>query len=159
MTKKYTITAFSDNSPGVLYRISNLLLRRKINIESLAVSTTEKEGQSRFTIVVMADSDIIEKVVKQLYRIIEVTKVYESLDDELIYREVILIKVSIKDSSKRREIIDIANVFKAKINIVRADYIILQKTGREDTIDSLVALMEPYGIKEIVRSGRIALSR
>ena len=159
MTKKYTITAFSENSPGVLYRIANLLLRRKINIESLAVSTTEKEGQSRFTIVVMADSNIIEKVVKQLYRIIEVTKVYESLDEDLIYREVILIKVSIKDSSKRREIIDIANVFKAKINIVREDYIILQKTGREDTIDSLVALMEPYGIKEIVRSGRIALSR
>lgn len=159
MKKKYTITAFSNNSPGVLYRIANLFLRRKINIESLAVSRTQIEGQSRFTIVVVEEPAIIEKVVKQLYRIIEVSKVYESLDDDLIYREVILIKVSTSNNEKRREILDIANVFEAKINLVRNDYIIIQKTGREDTIDSLVSLMEPFGIKEIVRSGRIALTK
>src|ERR1700733_4327073 len=94
--KLYTIIIFTENKPGVLYRIADLLLRRKINIESLTVSEIETKGLSRFTIVVKADAHIIEKVVKQLYRIIEVVEVFEKTDEELLFKEISLIKVSTK---------------------------------------------------------------
>src|SRR3990167_5211459 len=94
MKQTYTITAFAENKPGVLYRIADLFLRRKINIESLTVSEVKNENLSRFTIVVYAEIALVEKIVKQLYRIIEVVKVVDSVDTDIIAREIALLKVS-----------------------------------------------------------------
>jgi acetolactate synthase-1/3 small subunit len=98
---QYTLTVFTENKPGVLYRIADLLLRRQINIESLTVSETERHGISRFTIVVLCDKATVEKVVKQLYRIIEVIKVFEMEDKDLIFKEIAFIKVSTKNPDQR----------------------------------------------------------
>src|SRR5438045_650364 len=113
--KKYTITVFADNKPGVLYRIADLFLRRKVNLESLTVSDVEIHDYARFTIVVKADLEIVEKIVKQLYRIIEVTKVFENVDEDLLYKEVAFMKVSTKNAEKRSEVKDIVHMAKASI--------------------------------------------
>lgn len=155
--KTYTIIIFSENKPGVLNRISDLFLRRKINIESLTVSEVEKEGISRFTIVVKVDSQTIEKITKQLYRIIEVIKVFETTDEDLVFKEVAFIKVSTKNPDQRREVEDLAYLFRAKVNFVTSNYLIVEKTGSEEEIDSLYSLLKPFHIREFVRSGRIAV--
>jgi aminotransferase len=153
----YTITIFSENTPGVLHRISGLFLKQKVNVESLTVSEIEQRGISRFTIVVKANQPLIQKIVKQLYRIIEVIKVFESTDDELVHKEVAFIKVTTKNPSQRTEVEDLAYLFNARIAHVGTSYLLLEKTGSEEEINSLHALVKPFGIKEFVRSGRIAV--
>lgn len=155
--QRYTIIAFTENTPGVLYRVSNLFLRRKINIESLTVSETEKPGLSRFTIVVESTKNNIDKIIKQLYRIIEVYKVFESEDRELLFKEIAFVKVSTKNAAVRREIEDTAHIFRAKILYAGSDYTVIEKTGSEEEIESMLLLLRPFGIKEFVRSGRIAV--
>ncbi len=157
--KQYTIIIFTDNKPGVLYRIADLFLRRKINIESLTVSEIETKGLSRFTVVVKTDSHIIEKIVKQLYRIIEVVKVFEKTDEELLFKEISLIKVATKNPDQRREVEDLVYLFRAKIVYVGSDFVTIEKSGSEEEINSLYSLLKPFGIKEYVRSGRIALTK
>ena len=152
-----TITVFSQNTPGVLYRIADLFLRRKINIESLTVSDIESQGQSRFTITVRADGDLVEKVVKQLYRIIEVSKVVDSLDHELIFKELSFIKVHTKDAAARHELERLAQMSGAKITYVTGRFLVIEKAGTEEEINNIYQLLKPYGIKEFVRSGRIAV--
>lgn len=155
--KLYTIIIFTENKPGVLYRIADMFLKRKINIESLTVSEVEASGSSRFTVVVKGDRAAIEKITKQLYRIIEVVKVIEQTDDALISREIALIKVGIKNAGDRREIENFTLLFNAKIAFVDANSLIVEKSGTEDEINSLYTRLKPFGIKEYVRSGRIAL--
>ena len=155
--KRYTIIIYSENKPGVLYRIADLFLRRKVNIDSLTVSETEKHGISRFTVVVTSDKPTVEKTVKQLYRIIEVIKVFEREDEQMVYKEIALIKVSTKNPEKRREVEDLAYLFRAKVSHVGTDSMTIEKTGSEDAITSLYLLLKPFGIKEFVRSGRIAV--
>ncbi len=157
MKQNFTIIAFTENKPGVLYRIADLFLRRKVNIESLTVSEIETKGISRFTIVVHAESEMIEKIVKQLYRIIEVIKVFESTDRQLVYKELAFIKVSTKTPERRREAEELALLFRAKISHVGTASLVIEKAGTEEEIDSLFTLLRPYGIKEFVRSGRIAV--
>lgn len=156
---KYTITAFTENKPGVLYRIADLFLRRKINIESLTVSETEQHGIARFTIVVELDKVTIEKLVKQLYRIVEVVKVFESTDKDLVFKELAFIKVSTKNPSERREVEELSYLFRARVTYVGEDYLVIEKSGSEDAITSLYLLLKPFGIKEFIRSGRIAVLR
>ena len=155
--KNYTIIIFTENKPGVLYRIADLFLRRKVNIESLTVSEIEAKELSRFTVLVKADADIVEKIVKQLYRIIEVVKVLEKTDDELIFKEIALIKVSTKDTEERRNVEDIARLAHAEIVAIGKDYLVVEKAGTEEEIESLYELLKPFGMKEYVRSGRIAV--
>jgi acetolactate synthase I/III small subunit len=157
--KIYTIIIFTENKPGVLYRIADLFLRRKINIESLTVSEIESKGLSRFTVVVKADPHIIEKVVKQLYRIIEVVKVFEKTDEELIFREIALLKVSTKNAEQREAVEKTALLCQAKVILVGNDFLMLEKSGTEEEITTLYTLVKPFGIKEYVRSGRVALSK
>lgn len=157
MKQTYTITAFAENRPGVLYRIADLFLRRKVNIDSLTVSEIEHAGQSRFTIVVTAEAVLVEKIVKQLYRIIEITKVIDSLDSSLIIKEICLIKVSAKNLEKRKEIENLAHLTYSKIISVEQSYLVIEKTGTESEIDSVHELLRPFGIKEFVRSGRIVV--
>ena len=155
----YTITVFTENKPGVLYRIADLFLRRKINIETLTVSETERHGISRFTIVVQCDKDTVEKVVKQLYRIIEVVKVFEMEDKDLVFKEIAFIKVSTKNANERREVEELSSLSKAEVTKVGQDFLVIEKAGTEEQIDSLYGLLKPYGIKEFIRSGRIAIAK
>lgn len=130
--KPYTIIIFAENKPGVLYRIADLFLRRKINIESLTVSETEKHGISRFTVVVTGDASTIEKVVKQLYRIIEVVKVLEKTDEELLFTEIALIKVFVKTEKERASIDSIIRLSGAKVVSVKAETLVIEKNGKEE---------------------------
>ncbi|MEI6532438.1 MAG: acetolactate synthase small subunit [Candidatus Roizmanbacteria bacterium] len=154
---RYTIIAFTHNTPGVLNRLSDVFLRRKINVESLTVSETERKGISRFTITIEADDQTIEKIVKQLYRVIEVYKSMEKKDDELIFKEIAFIKVTTKNPEKRREVEDLVSLFSGKVIYVTDDSLVVEKTGSEDQINSLYILLKPFGIREFVRSGRIAV--
>ena len=157
MKNYYTIIAFTENTPGVLYRIADLFLRRKINIESLTVSEVKNEDQSRFTIVVFAEPDLVEKIGKQLYRIIEVVKVIDSVDTDLVAREIALLKVSANKLEQRKEIEHLVSISSfVRIIEVKKNYLILEKTGTEKDINDFYELMKPYGIKEFVQSGRIA---
>lgn len=153
----YTVTAFAENKPGVLYRIADLFLRRKINIESMTVSETERKGVSRFTIVVNTNKDIVEKICKQLYRIIEVIKVFESEDKDLIYKEIALIKVHARNLSARKEIENFVKLSGGKIILINKNSLIIEKVGSEEDINNLYSLLISFGIKEFVRSGRIAV--
>lgn len=155
--RTYTIIIFSENKPGVLNRISDLFLRRKINIESLTVSETQEQGISRFTIVVKVTKNELEQIVKQLYRIIEIVKVFETEDNELIFKEIAFIKVATKTPDERREIEDLVYLFRAKIIHVGSNFLTIEKTGSEEEVNSLVSLLRPFIIKEFVRSGRIAV--
>lgn len=154
-----TITIYSENKPGVLYRIANLLLRRKINIESLTVSEIKNENRSRFTIVVKQDPATVSKVAKQLKKIIEVTQVDIHEDYQLIFKEAALIKLKAADSKLFTRLEDIINQFKASIIYREEKNIVVQKIGSEQDLDFLISALEPFGIKEIVRSGRIALEK
>ena len=157
MKQNYTITAIAENRPGVLYRIADLFLRRKVNIESLTVSEIEHAGQSRFTILVRAEPNLVEKIVKQLYRIIEITKVIDSLDESLIIKEIALIKITAKNLERRHEIEHLVHLANGKISAVNQSYLVIEKTGTETEIDSLHELLKPFGIREFVRSGRIVV--
>src|ERR1700691_5961590 len=155
--KLYTIIVYTENKPGVLYRIADSFLERKINIESLTVSEIEAQGMSRFTITVKGTKLAIEKISKQLYKIIEVVKVLEKRDEELIFKEIALIKVTTKDPQKRRSVEDIARLAKAEVIAIDKDFLVIEKSGTEEEIDSLYLLLKPFGIKEYVKSGRIAV--
>ncbi len=155
--KNYTIIVFTENKPGILYRIADLFLRRKINIESLTVSEVQTHGLSRFTIVVKTDKSTVEKLVKQFYKIIEVVKVFENTDEELIYKELSFVKVVTKGPEQRREVEDLTYLFNATVTHVGRDFLIVQKAGTEEEINSLYLLLKPFGIREFVRSGRIAV--
>ena len=157
--KLYTIIIYTENKPGVLYRIADAFLKRKINIESLTVSEIEAQKMSRFTIVVKGTGLAVEKISKQLYKIIEVVKVLEKTDEELIFKEIALIKVSTKNPAKRQEVEDLAYLFRANIVYVGNNYLTVEKAGSEEEINSLYALVKPFGIREYVRSGRIALTK
>ncbi len=157
MIMNYTIIAFSENTPGVLYRIADLFLKRKINIESLTVSDTQTDNISRFTLVVNANTQIIERIVKQLYKIVEIIKVFDKTDSDLIFKELAFFKISTKNPQLRNEIEKLCQLFNAKVIYVGKDFLVIEKSGSEETINSLQLILKPYGIIEFVRSGRIAV--
>ena len=146
----------SDN-PGVLTRVSALFSRRGYNIESLAVGPTENEGVSRMTIVVDVDDLVLEQITKQLNKLIEVLKIVE-LEPDAIRRELQVVKVRC-DANTRSEILDIVQLFKAKTVDVTPDSITLVVTGNPDKLDSLLTMLEPYGVRELAQSGLVALGR
>ncbi|MBI2597215.1 acetolactate synthase small subunit [Candidatus Daviesbacteria bacterium] len=152
-----TITIYSENKPGVLYRIANLFLRRKVNIESLTVSEIKSEDRSRFTIVVKEDLSLVAKIAKQLERIIEVSSVEIHTDNELIFKDAALIKIS-KNPKVVKKLDSIISLLKASIAYQNDKYIIIEKLGTEEDIDLLVSTLEPF-VKETVKSGRIALPK
>ena len=159
MDNQTTITIFTHNKPGVLYKIANLFLRRKINIESLTVSEIKTQNLSRFTIVVKKDPVVIDKIVKQLKRIIEVYDVYAHNDDALIFKEIALLKITVKNADQRKQIEDLTYQFQASVIHSEKNNVIIQKTGSEEDIDFLQSVLKPFGIKEVVKSGRVALEK
>jgi acetolactate synthase I/III small subunit len=152
-----TIIVTVQNKPGVLFKIAGLIRRRRFNIESLTVSHTHEPNISRFTILVHGDKKVVEQMGKQLYRIVEVLKVNDPSEDEVVARELALLKVSLKKSGSRVEITNIADHFRAKVVNVHPDNMILEITGDEKKIDAFYENMRKFGVIEFVRTGRTAL--
>ena len=155
---KHTIVALVQNRPGVLNRIASKWRQRGFNIESLTVGHSEVDGLSRMTFTVDGTTTDVDQVTKQMYKIIEVVKIADLTEHDIVYRELALVKVS-ATASQRSAIIEIVDIFRAKILDVAADSVIIEVTGTEDKIDAIFELFRPYGIKELVRTGRVAMSR
>jgi acetolactate synthase-1/3 small subunit len=155
---KHTLVALVEDRPGVLNRVASLIRRRSFNIDSIAVGHSEIPGLSRMTIVVDGATTAVEQVRKQLDKLIEVVRVTELAEGRIIARELALIKVH-ATSATRSEVIQIVDIFRAKIVDVASDSMTIEATGEEEKIDSLYNLLKKFGIKELARTGRIALSR
>ena len=155
---KHTLAVLVENKSGVLSRVASLFSRRGYNIDSLAVGVTEDPEISRMTIVVHGDDNVLEQVTKQLNKLIDVIKVSDIGGDDAVERELALIKVS-ADVNTRAEIIQIANIFRARIVDVAPKSMTVEVTGDEGKIDAIEKLLRQFGIKEMVRTGKIALVR
>jgi len=154
----HTVVAIVEDKPGVLMRVASLFRRRGFNIESLTVGHSEADGLSRLTLVVDGESAPIEQVEKQLYKLIDVVKVSDLSHEDMLARELAMIKVRCNNVN-RHELLDIANVFRADVIDIATNSVILQVVGDESKIDGLIKMCEPYGIKEIARTGRVAMVR
>ncbi len=155
---QHTLSVLVENKPGVLTRVTSLFARRGFNIDSLAVGVTEDPTLSRITIVCSAADTPIEQITKQIYKLIDVIKVQDLDPKESIERELVLFKVNAAPE-RRHEVIEVANVFRAKIVDVGRNSLTIEVTGTGDKIDAIEDLLRAYGIKEVARTGRIALSR
>lgn len=154
---KHILGVLVENNPGVLSKVSGLFSRRGFNIDSLAVGVTENPAISRMTIVVEGDRYIVEQVTKQLNKLIEVIKV-ENISQTSVVRELALIKVNAVNST-RNEVMQIANVFRANIVDISKNYLTIEITGDDQKISALVEMLDEFGIKEMVRTGIIAIDR
>jgi len=155
---KHTLVALVADKPGVLNRMASLFRRRGFNIESIAVGRSEIPDLSRMTIVVEGTTGMVEQVRKQLDKVVDVVRVSDITDTDLVARELALIKVR-ATSATRSEIMQIVDIFRANIIDVAADSLTVEVTGDEDKIDSLFNLLRGFGIKELSRTGRIAMPR
>ncbi len=155
---KHTLVALVEDKPGVLNRVASLFRRRSFNIESLAVGGSERAGLSRMTIVAIGDSAQVEQVRKQLEKLINVVKVADITEGDMVTRELALIKVKAA-ASTRSEIMQIVSIFRANIVDVAPGSVTVEVTGDEDKVNSLLGLLRDFGIKEVSRTGRIALTR
>lgn len=154
----HTLSVLVENKPGVLARIAGLISRRGFNIESLAVGPTEHEEISRMTIVFDVDPMVLEQVTKQLNKLVEVLKVVELEPDASVQREVLLIKVRC-DNGARAQVLQLADVFRANVIDLQPDSVIIQTTGAREKVNAFLAALEPYGVRELVQSGVIAMGR
>lgn len=159
MTETHTITVLVENRPGVLARVSGLFARRGYNIESLTVSITDDPNVSRMTLVVGGDSDILEQITKQLHKLVDVLKVYDYVNTPMLERELALIKVTVTPERQMELIQLVTQVFGGKIIDTTDKAFVVEVTGGAEKIDAFEKLMESYGIRELVRTGRIALMR
>ncbi len=157
--KAHTLAVLVLNRPGVLSRVSGLFTRRGFNIESLAVGTCEEPDMSRVTIVVIGDDAQVEQVIKQLNKLIDVVKVSDITENETVDRELALIKVAAEPGSTRAEVMQIADIFRAQIVDVGSKSVVLEVTGGSSKIDALESLLRQYGVKELVRTGKISMLR
>ena len=155
---KHTLVALVEDKPGVLNRVASLFRRRGFNIQSMTVGGSEQPGISRMTVIVGGDSAEVEQVRKQLDKLINVVKVTDITDEGIVARELALIKVK-ATASMRSEIMQIVDIFRANIVDVALDSVTIEVTGDEDKVESLIRLLRGFGIKEISRTGRIALTR
>lgn len=155
---RHLISVIVQNKFGVLARIAGLFSSRGFNIDSLAVGETENPELSRVTLVTRGDEAVVEQIRKQLNRLIDVLKVHEFAGEDYVERDLLLLKVS-AGAAKRGEIMQIVDVFRGKVVDVGAKHMVVELSGPESKINAIIDLMRPYGIKEMVRSGRIALMR
>ncbi|MFA4955673.1 MAG: acetolactate synthase small subunit [Candidatus Methanoperedens sp.] len=155
---KHTLAILVENKPGVLTRVAGLFSRRGFNIESLAVGVTENLDTSRITIVVSGDDNILEQVEKQLNKLIDVIRVSDIPPEDSVSRELALIKVGV-DSTTRAEVMQIVDIFRAKIVDVGIKSLVVEVTGDEGKINAIEQLLRQFGIKEMVRTGKIAMNR
>ncbi len=155
---KHTIIAWMEDKPGVLNRVASLFRRRNFNIESLAVGHTETPGISRMTFVVDGDQRELRQVQTQLFKLINVTAVEDVTEKPIVSRELALVKVSATNEN-RAEIMQLVDIYRAGIVDVAMDCMVIQITGPEERVNSLIGLLNTFGIKEMVRTGRVAMVR
>jgi acetolactate synthase-1/3 small subunit len=155
---KHTVVAWMEDRPGVLTRVASLFRRRGFNIESLAVGHSETPGISRMTFVVDGDHRMVDQAMKQLEKQIDVIRVEDVSTRPTVTRELALIRVATNTQS-RGEVMQIVDIYRAQIIDVALDSLVIQVVGTEDRVDSLVELLSAYGIKEMVRTGRVAMTR
>ena len=156
--RKHTVVALVEDRPGVLNRVASLFRRRGFNIDSLAVGTTEEPGISRMTIVVASENGIVDQVQKQLAKLIDVIEVADLTGEDTVIRELALVKVACT-TEQRREILDLVDIFRARAVDVAPGSLIIQIVAEERQFNSLIENLEPYGIMELTRTGRIAMLR
>ena len=156
---KHTIVATVEEGPATLNRVLSLFRQRSFAIESLSIGRTNEPGIMRLTMVVDGNRSAVEQVTKQLYKVIEVRKVSDLSDDARVERELALIKVSCKAAAQRAEVMQIADIYRARIVDVATGSLMVEVTGPTNKVDSLIELFRPYGVKELVRTGVVAMSR
>ncbi|MEX5635249.1 acetolactate synthase small subunit [Parafrankia sp. FMc2] len=155
---RHTLSVLVENKPGVLARVSGLFSRRGFNIESLAVGPTENPDVSRMTIVVAVEDLPLEQVTKQLNKLVNVLKIVEMDSGVSVQRELVLVKVR-ADLAVRSQVLETVQLFRAKVVDVAPDAVTIEATGTRDKLDALIRMLEPFGIREMVQSGMVALGR
>jgi acetolactate synthase-1/3 small subunit len=155
---KHVITALVQNQPGVLAHISGMFAARGFNIDSLVVGRTEDSELSRMTIVVVGDDTVLEQVRKQLGKVIPVVKVRDFTNTENVQRDLLLIRVH-APAEKRPAVVDLVNLFRGRVADVARSSVVVELTGTEDKIEAFIDLVRPYGIRELARTGVIAMQR
>ncbi|GAA2509512.1 MAG: acetolactate synthase small subunit [Kocuria sp.] len=155
---RHTLSVLVEDKPGVLTRVAGLFARRAFNIHSLAVGPTELSGISRITVVVDADGELLEQVTKQLNKLINVIKIVELTAESSVQREHIMVKVR-ADASTRLQVTQAADLFRATIVDVSTESVVIESTGSREKIHALLDVLEPFGVREIVRAGTVALGR
>ena len=158
MSAKHTLSVLVENKPGVLARVAQLFSRRGFNIDSLAVGETEHQEISRMTIVVNCEEHPLEQVTKQLNKLVNVLKIVELEQEQAVQRELLLIKVR-ADTESRSKVLETVQLFRAKVVDVALDAVTVEATGNRDKLDALIRVLEPFGIKELVQSGMVAVGR
>jgi acetolactate synthase-1/3 small subunit len=155
---RHTLSVLVEDKPGVLTRVAGLFARRAFNIHSLAVGPTEVDGVSRVTVVVDAEGDLLEQVTKQLNKLVNVIKIVELLPENSVQRDHLLIKVR-ADAVTRLQVTQAVDLFRASIVDVSTDSLVVEATGTSEKIQALLAVLEPFGVREIVQSGTLAVGR
>ena len=156
---QHTLSVLAENTPGILARIAALFSRRGFNIDSLAVGTTEHPDLSRVTIVVRVDDQLsLEQVTKQLNKLVNVLKIVELEPSAAVARELVLVKVR-ADNESRSQVVEIVQLFRAKTVDVSPEAVTIEATGSADKLEAMLKMLEPFGIKELVQSGTIAIGR
>ena len=158
MTTQHVLSLLVENKPGIITRVAAMFARRGYNIESLAVGTTEIEGGSRITVVVSLDGLPLEQVTKQLNKLINVLKIVELEEETSVARDHMLVKVR-TDSSTRSQVLEAVTLFRARVIDVVSDAVVIEVTGDTAKCQAFLKVLEPFGIKELVQSGAIAISR
>jgi acetolactate synthase-1/3 small subunit len=153
------IAALVENKPGVLHSVANMFRRRGFNIESITVGHTEQKDLSRMTITVNGDEKTLEQIIKQMNKLIDVVKVSGLEPENIVTRELALIKVNVPDTKTRSDIINCVEVFRGRVVDVSSETLTIEITGTPDKIDAFLNLMKTYGIMELARTGLTALSR
>lgn len=155
--QEYTITVYTENQIGLINRIAILFSRRKINIESLNTSPTEVEGIHRFTIVINETEEVVRKLCRQLEKQVDILKAYFNTNEEIIWQEMALYKVSTDEIAEKVKVERLLREYGARAVVIRKDYTVFETTGQREETDRLISVLEPLGLIEFVRSARIAI--
>lgn len=158
MKRPHTLVVLVEDHPGVLNRVVSLLRRRSFNINTITVGQSEQPGISRMTLVVVGNDDEVEQAGKQLYKLMEVLKVTDVTDQHAIAHEMLLVKVATKPQN-RAEVMTIAQIYDARIIDASPSTLLVEMTGSQDKVESFLAMARPYGIRELVRTGPVAMVR
>lgn len=155
---KHTISILVENHSGVLARVSGLFSARGYNIESLCVGETEDPGVSRMTVVVPGDDRVLQQIVKQLNKLVDTVEVFDLTGADFVERELVMVKIGV-GNQQRSEVIEIVSIFRAKVIDMGSDSMTVEVTGTHAKIRAFIDMMRPFGIQELVRTGRIAIAR
>ena len=157
MKQEYTISIYTENQVGLLSRIAVMFSRRKINVESLNTSPSEVEGIHRFTIVINQEEDVVRKIVRQIEKQVDVLKAYFNTNEEIIWQELALYKVPTETIAEKAKVERLLRAYGARAVVIRKDYTIFETTGQREEIDTLIQVLQPFGLIEFVRSARVAI--